>query len=111
MDSEFLMTYPCYFVRDKRGSPDVVQFEEKLYACLFTDTHTVQTFYQDKHGKSDVWLKICVMKSAADLLVVLKEWQPSFQRCGVFSIVFDFSPGKRPMHTSYASLIQALQIR
>lgn len=108
-DSEFVMTYPCFFVRDERGTPDVVQFDDLLCACLFTDANTVQTFYHNKHGRSDVWLKICVMKSAAELLHVLKEWQPQFREHGILSIAFDVSPGRRPMHIRYVDLMDDLQ--
>lgn len=108
-DSEFVMTYPCFFVVNEHGAPDIVQIDDALCVCLFTDSDTVQGFHQDKYGTTDAGPKVFVMKSPADLIHMLREWQTVFEHDGIRFVAFDVTPQKNPMYAPYVDLIAELE--
>lgn len=108
-DTDFVMTYPCFFLLNEHGAPDIVQIDDALCVCLFTDSDTVQGFFQDKYGKTDAGPKVLVMKSPADLVYMLKQWQAVFEHDGIHCVAFDVGPKKHPMYGRYEDLIAMVE--
>lgn len=42
--SDFVVTYPAFFLLNDHDAPEIVEIDGKLCVCLFTDVDLVQTF-------------------------------------------------------------------
>lgn len=113
-DSEFVMTYPCYFPLTKEGNPELVHIDDALCVCLFTDKTLVQAFHNQKHpddgtGKKRPAARVVAMKSRRELLEFLRHSQADFERAGCGFVAIDVGPGKPLMYCAYAELIAEIE--
>jgi hypothetical protein len=105
-DAEFVMTYPCYFPLTDEGNPVLVQIDDALCICLFTDRRLLEAFHREKHrGKDKRTVKMIAMKSATELLAFLRNSESEFAKEGCGFVAIDVSPGKPLMYCAYAELM------
>lgn len=107
--SDFVMTYPAFFLLNEHDAPDLVEIDGRLCVCLFTDVDLVQTFYRDKYGKGHEHAQVIVAKSRTELLQIVKQWQPVFEHDAIRFVAFDVSPRRRPMYGELAEFIAMLE--
>jgi hypothetical protein len=107
--SDFVMTYPAFFLLNEHDTPEIVDIDDNICLCLFTDVDLLQSFYREKHGKGDEHVQVIAAHSRAELLQILKEWQPIFATDGIRFVGFDVSPWRRPMYGELVGFIAFLE--
>ncbi|MCE9607908.1 MAG: hypothetical protein K8U03_23740 [Planctomycetia bacterium] len=107
--SDFVMTYPAFFLLNEHDAPELVEIDGKLCVCLFTDTDLVATFYRDMHDHGATQAHLIAAHSRVELLQILGQWRPVFESDGIRFVAFDVSPRRRPMYGELAKLVAMLE--
>lgn len=102
-------TYPAFYLLNEHDAPEVVEIDGKLCICLFTEADHVGAFYRDKHGKGAEHAQVIAPHIRDELLQILKQWLPVFERDDVRFAVFDASPRRRPLYGELAEFVAMLE--
>jgi hypothetical protein len=112
----FLRTYPCYFVVNAEGWPDVIRIGDEKAICLFTDLDVAEAYCKAKRnawrdqGESDVRdFNIIGFEYAEVLLATLHKNATKYTEHGVHHVAIDPTPGKRSVRLALDEFLADLE--
>jgi hypothetical protein len=90
-DTEFVLTYPCFFLLSQRGQFTTVLVEERRSVALFTDEGLVRRFcqLQAEHGPDSTSLDVikCIMEQG--LVGILIENETAWAQHQILHLAID----------------------
>lgn len=107
---DFVMTYPCYFLHNASGNPEVVTIDGNACLCLFTDQDLVERFYKHHYGTNYVTRTIETSRvdTQPNLIALLKAWKAEYGEQGCRHIAIDATPNRQVGYVEFGELIAEL---
>jgi len=101
--------YPCFFLLNENGNPEIAEIDGKLALCVFTDQDTIDAFYKQKYGVEFETraVKLHRFSNRSQLVGMLTEAERRLARQRCLHLAFDPVPESEAHYASIREFVKA----